>query len=200
MMLNRSFNNIKLGVFVLAGMLFLILLLYMIGKKRNMFGANFLLKARFENVQGLKPGNNVRYSGIEVGTVKKVRIINDTMIEVDMIIDDKMNGIIRKNAVASIGTEGFVGNKIVNITPVKQPAAMAGDNDLLPSKKPVDTDEMMRTLYKTNNDISAISGELKTTVSRINNSTALWDLLNDEGLPHDLKALCFQYTAGNFKG
>ncbi|HJS53524.1 MAG TPA: MlaD family protein [Chitinophagaceae bacterium] len=185
---NRKFNNIRLGVFVLAGLLFLILLLYMIGKKRNMFGSNFLLKARFENVQGLRAGNNVRYSGIEVGTVKRVQIINDTVIEVDMIIDNKVKGIIRRNAVVSIGTDGFVGNKIVNIIPVKQAAAMAGDNDLLPSKKPVDTDEMIRTLYKTNNDISIISGELKNTVSRINNSTALWDLLNDKGLPKNLKA------------
>ena len=86
-MANKPFNNIKLGVFILLGLLFLILLLYMIGRNRNMFGSNFKLKARFENVQGLKAGNNVRFGGIEVGTVKKVNILNDTTMEVIMIVD-----------------------------------------------------------------------------------------------------------------
>jgi ABC-type transport system involved in resistance to organic solvents, periplasmic component len=65
-MAKRAINNVKLGAFVLSGLFLLILLLYMIGKNRNMFGSNFILKARFENVQGLKSGNNVRYAGIDV--------------------------------------------------------------------------------------------------------------------------------------
>jgi phospholipid/cholesterol/gamma-HCH transport system substrate-binding protein len=85
--MKQTSNNIKLGVFVLAGLLFLILLLYMIGRNRNLFGRNYVLKARFENVQGLIPGNNVRFAGIQAGTVKKIQILNDTMIEVTMFID-----------------------------------------------------------------------------------------------------------------
>lgn len=186
-MAKQQVNNIKLGVFVLAGLLFLVLLLYMIGKNRSFFGANFTLKARFEHVQGLQHGNNVRYSGINVGTVKKINILNDTLIEVIFIIDDKMENIIRSNAIVSIGTDGLVGNKVVNIIPAKQPAPIAKDGDILISKKPLDTDEMLRTLYKTNNDIAVITSELKSTVGRINSSTALWSLLNEKELPLDLK-------------
>ena len=186
-MAKNLFNNVKLGVFVLLGLFFLILILYMIGKNRNMFGSNFTLKARFENVQGLKPGNNVRYAGIEVGTVKKVNILNDTMMEVVMTIDDKMHTIIRKNAIASIGTDGLVGNKVVNITASKQLSAIVEDNDVLVSKKPVDTDEMLRTLYKTNSDIAQIADNLKQTISQINNSSALWAVLNEKGLPQNLR-------------
>lgn len=186
-MAKQTVNNIKLGLFVLAGLLFLILLLYMIGKNRNLFGASFTLKARFENVQGLKPGNNVRYAGIEVGTVKKINIINDTLMEVVMTIEKKMKSFIMKNAVVSIGTDGFVGNKVVNIVTAKQPSPPAEDGDILVSKKPVDTDEMLRTFYKTNSDIATVAEELKATVQRVNNSTALWSVLNDEGLPKNLK-------------
>jgi phospholipid/cholesterol/gamma-HCH transport system substrate-binding protein len=186
-MSNKIINNVKLGVFVLAGLLFLILLLYMIGRNRNMFGSNFTLKARFDNVQGLKPGNNVRFAGIEVGTVKKISIINDTTIEVVMIIEDRMQSIIRKNAVVSIGTDGLVGNKVVNIVAAKEMAEGAADGDVLFSKKPLDTDEMLRTLNKTNNDIAVIAENLKSTITRINNSNALWNLLSDEGLPDNLR-------------
>ena len=140
-MANRIVNNVKLGIFVLAGMLFLVFLLYMIGKNRNMFGNTYVLKARFENVQGLVAGNNVRFSGIQAGTVKRVKILNDTTIEVTMIIETKMKPIIRKNAIVSIGTDGLVGNKVVNIIPSKEPSPLAVEEDVLASKKAVNTDE-----------------------------------------------------------
>lgn len=183
----RTIDNAKLGLFVLAGLLFLILLLYMIGKNRNMFGNNFMLKARFENIQGLKSGNNVRYAGIEVGTVKRTNIINDTTIEVIMIIDDKMKSVIRKNAVVSIATDGFVGNKVVNIVAGKEAAPVAADGDILLSKKPVDTDDLIRTFSKTNKDLAVIADNLKYTILKINTSKGLWNLLNDEGLPQNLR-------------
>jgi phospholipid/cholesterol/gamma-HCH transport system substrate-binding protein len=186
-MARQIINNIKLGSFVLGGLLFLILILYMIGRNRNMFGSNFILKVEVENVQGLKPGNNVRFGGIDVGTVKKIKFISDTVMEIVMTIEDKAKTIIRKNAIASIATDGLVGNKVLLITSAKKPAALVEDGDELMSKKPVDTDEMLRTLNKTNNDVGFIAENLKTTVARINNSRALWSLLGEKELPENLK-------------
>ena len=186
-MAKRTINNIKLGAFVLAGLFCLILLLYMIGKNRNMFGSNFILKARFENVQGLKSGNNIRYAGIDVGTVKKVAILNDTLMELTMIIDNKMKSVIHKNALVAIATDGLVGNKVVNISAVKQVSPLVEDGDILGSKKPLDTDEMLKKLNTTNNDIGSVAEELKYTIQRINNSNALWSVLNEKGLPQNLK-------------
>jgi len=186
-MTNRILNNIKLGAFVLGGMFFLVLMLYLIGKNRNLFGNTYQLKVKFENIQGLVAGNNVRFSGIQAGTVKKVRIINDTVIEATLFIDTKMKNIIRKNAIASIGTDGLVGNKVVNIAPVKQPAPFAEEGDYISSKKGIDTDEMLQTLNKTNKDIADITAELKITTYRINKSSALWSLLNDETIPKEVR-------------
>ena len=180
-------SNIKLGVFVMAGLLFLILLLYMIGKNQHLWGTNYVLKARFSNVQGLKKGHNIRYAGIEAGTVKKVSILNDTLIEVEMYIDVDMKNIIRKNAIVAIGTEGFVGNKVVNIIPGKGSSPFAAEGDILQSRTPMDTDDMLRTLSKTNNDLAIISEGLKTTVENINGSDALWQLLSDRSLPKNIR-------------
>lgn len=186
-MAKKAINNIKLGVFVIAGLLFLVLLLYMIGKNENLFGKTYVLKARFENIQGLVPGNNVRFSGIHAGTVKRVKILSDTVIEVTMIIETKMKNIIRKNAIVSIGTDGLVGNKVINIAPSKEPAPLAVEGDFLVSKKSVDTDDMLQTLFKTNSDVAVIAAELKSTVKRINGSSALWEILKDKSLPQDLR-------------
>lgn len=184
----ESSKNIRLGLFVLGGIIFLVLLLYMIGKNQNLFGNTYVLKTRFENVQGLVSGNNVRFAGIASGTVKKINIINDTLIEVTMYMDNKMKNVIRQNAVTSIGTDGLVGNKLVNIVPSKESAPLAKEGDILPSKHIVSTEEMLSTLNKTNNDIAEIASNLKVTVAKINNSNALWSLLSDEGISNDLRA------------
>lgn len=175
-------------MFVIAGGVFLVILLYMIGRKENLFGSTFLLKARFGHVQGLMPGNNVRFSGIQVGTVKSVYILDDTTIEVVMRLETKMKKHLRKNAVASIGTEGFIGNKVVNILPSKDPAPAVDANDILASRRSVETDDMLRTLERTNADIGQVAADLKITIGRLKQSTAVWRLLNDESLPANLSA------------
>lgn len=185
-MATKTLNNIKLGLFVVAGLLFLIVMLYMIGKDQNLFSRNIELKARFSNAQGLVKGNNVKYSGIQVGTVKSVRLINDTTIEIVMLIDDKLRSNINKNAVVSIGTEGFIGNKILNILPGIGHAAPVDNGDMLASKKIISTDDMLETLSVSNKNIAVISEELKSTIQQINESKALWQLLNDKTLPENL--------------
>lgn len=186
-MANKLNNNLKLGSFVLAGLFFLVLLLFMIGKNKNLFGNTYILKARFENIQGLVAGNNVRFSGIQAGTVKKVTILNDTTIEVTMLIETNMKTIIRKNALTAIGTDGLVGNKVVNISPAHQPASLAEEGDILLSTKAVNTDDILLTLSATSKDVAVIAADLKTTVMRINNSNGLWALLNDQSLPQNLR-------------
>ncbi len=196
---NIAANNLKLGVFVLAGLLFLVLLLYMIGKNRSLFGSYFTLRAQFENTLGLVPGNNVRFAGIEAGSVKRIKVLADTLIEVEMIVRSKMKPFIHQNAEVSIGTEGFVGNKVVNITASKEPAPLVKDGDLLIGKKALSTEGMLQVLSKTNNNLARISEELVVTIDHINSSTALWRLLDDEELPADVKASLKQVRSATAK-
>jgi phospholipid/cholesterol/gamma-HCH transport system substrate-binding protein len=114
-------------------------------------------------------------------------ILKDTVIELSMIIDTWFKRIIRKNAIVSIGTDGLVGNKVVNIAPAKTPASLAIPGDLLTTRKSVNTDEMIQTLYNTNNDVAVIAANLKNTVQQINNSKGFWDLLNDQSVPQDIR-------------
>jgi phospholipid/cholesterol/gamma-HCH transport system substrate-binding protein len=181
-MANLKISNLKLGLLVLAGLFLFILTLYIIGKNQNFFGSNFEIRARFTNVNGLIPGNNIRFAGIQAGTVKHIRIINDSSVEVVLSIDNEMKPYIHQNAVASLGTEGLMGNKVVNIIPGKGSAPLIGSGDLLPTPRAVSTDEMLQTLAITNNNIAEISENLKGTVRRINQSSGLWGILEDGSL------------------
>jgi phospholipid/cholesterol/gamma-HCH transport system substrate-binding protein len=61
---------VKLGIFILSGIVILLLALFLIGRNQHLIGSHFSLRTHFRNVAGLRVGNNVRYAGIEVGTVK----------------------------------------------------------------------------------------------------------------------------------
>lgn len=186
-MANQGENNVKLGVFVGAGLLVLILAFYMIGKDKNLFGSNFVLRSRFSNLNGLAEGNNILFSGIQAGTVKKIDLVNDTTIEVTLLIDNKIRGYIHKNAVTAIGTEGLMGNKVINISPSKGASPKVEEGDLLASQKIVNMDDMLHTLSKTNDNVATISEGLKETVERINTS-ALLDLLNDKSIGKSIRS------------
>ena len=186
-MTNKPLNLIKLGVFVLGGLLFLIVLLFMIGQNENMFGSNYMLRTQVDNAAGLRAGNNVRYSGIEVGTVKKVIILNDTLIEISMVVDNKMKQVIRKNAIVTLGTDGLIGNRVVNIEPGTGMADLAVENDLLSFRMAINTETMLRTLSGSGKNIEDITKGLKIAVTRINESEGLWKLLNDTMLAVGLR-------------
>lgn len=181
-------ESVRLGIFVLAGLLMLILTLYLIGKNRGMFTDSFELKTHFRAVNGLISGNNVRYAGIEIGAVESVVFLNDTTIEVNMNIQTKMRNIIRRNARASLGTDGLIGNRVVNILPGLGNAPLARVGDVLPSQEEVSTDAMLRTLSHTNENIAVIAEDLRVTVRHVSTSAQLTRLLDDLSLSNELKA------------
>ena len=172
-MKNQKANNIKLGIFVLSGLMLMILALFIIGKNNNMFGNNFKLKVRFSDLSGLTEGNNVLFSGIQAGTVKTIDLVNDTTIEVTMQINSKVREFIHKNAMATIGTEGLMGNKVINIQPVTGNSPVVEEGDLLFAKSVVSMDEIIQTLSQTNNNVASISEVLKGTVLRLDSSEIL---------------------------
>lgn len=175
----KTINNVRLGLFVLIGTIFLIAALYLIGNNRNIFDQTFTVRATFYKVNGLMKGNNVRFSGIDVGTVKSVRIASDTSVEVSMIIESDAKRFIRKNAIASVGTDGLIGNKLVEIDNPDKRAPSVEEGDMIVTEKPIETDQMMRILDRTNNDLAEITTQLKGITWKLNNSHALWDILSD---------------------
>lgn len=185
---------VQLGIFITAGLLLLVLALFLIGKNQHLIGSHYQLKARFDNVSGLRNGNNVRYAGIDIGTVSKMDIINDTMLEITLLVKKDMQQVIRSNALVSLGNDGLMGNKVVNIVPQPGHAPYAADGALLASRKTMDIDDLLQSLGGVGQDVQQLSGQLKSTIARINQSQGLWKLLSDTSMARQL-----QRTAGNLE-
>lgn len=181
-------QKIRLGLFVIIGLLIFILAVYFIGDKQKMFGKTNHLEAVFNNVNGLQLGNNVRYSGISVGTVRGIEMINDTTIRVDMIIDKTIFTHIKKNAIATIGSDGLVGNMIINIIPGIGEEASVQPGDEIRSRNRVSTDDIFNTLSKTNKNAATLTANLlKITDKMMDGKGTMGSLINDTLMARDLK-------------
>ena len=182
-------QKIRLGLFVIIGLTLFVLTIYFIGSKQQMFGKTETLTAVFNNVAGLQLGNNVRYSGINVGTVRGIEIVNDTTINVEMQIDQTILPHIKKNAVATIGSDGLVGSVIINIIPGQGDALPVQPGDFIKSNNRVRTDDMLSTLNVTNENAAQLTADLLKITNDINNGKGtIGVLLRDSAMANDLKA------------
>jgi phospholipid/cholesterol/gamma-HCH transport system substrate-binding protein len=184
---DKVLSNVKLGVLVIAGFLFLVFSLYMIGKNQNIFGSSFLVHAKIDHVNGLVPGNNVRFQGLEVGTVKSLEMKNDSTIVMTMLIRKSMQSFIRKNSKITINTDGLMGNKIVQIHPQPGESGPIEEGDVLLSLKQIGTEEMIEKLSSTGEYLELTLVNLASITERLNKSEGIWQILADPELAMDLK-------------
>ena len=185
-------QKIRLGFFVISGLIIFIVAIYFIGDKQKMFGQTNHLKAIFNNVNGLQLGNNVRYSGVNAGTVRTINMINDSVIEVEMLIDKSIFSHIKKDAIAIIGSDGLVGNMIINIVPGKGNKAAVEHGDQITTVKRVQTDDLLSTLDVTNKNAAILTADLlKITKEIIEGKGTVGLLINDTVIAQDLKQTMF---------
>ena len=146
-------KNILLGFFVTIGIVLFIVGIFLVGSKSELFNKTFPITAKFTNASGLKTGSNVRFNGVKVGIVKAVKLINDSVVQVDMSIEESKRSFITRNAVASINSDGLMGDKLVNITTAKNGGEPIQNNDVIASTNPIITDQEMQKLSATNENI-----------------------------------------------
>ena len=188
-MKSNSAQNIKLGVLIVSGLIIFTLGVFFIGNKQNLFGDSILVSSVFKNVNGLQSGNNVRYSGVNVGTVKEIKFLNDTAICVDMLINREAGNLIKNNALATINSDGLVGSMVLNILPSSQaPSPTIKEGDTLASISQVATADMLNTLNKTNENAALLTQDLLKITNSINSGEGvLGDLLKDKTLAKNVQ-------------
>ncbi|MCF8303962.1 MAG: MlaD family protein [Bacteroidales bacterium] len=180
-------KNIRLGFFIIVGLILFILAIYYLGSQKNLFGSRIEIGARFHNVEGLRVGNNVLLSGINVGNVKSINIINDSTIRVDLLIDKDVQGFIKKDSKVSIGSAGLLGDKNVYISYGSPNAQMVEEGDVLPTATTASMDDMFSQVKETSMRANQIAKDLSSILSKINKGKGdLGKILHDTVLYHQL--------------
>ncbi|NDE62164.1 MAG: MCE family protein, partial [Cyclobacteriaceae bacterium] len=184
---SHALSNAKLGLLVISGLLFLIFSLYMIGKNQNIFGSSLRITAQVAEVNGLMPGNNVRFKGMDIGTVRQLRMHNDSVIEVHLLIQKSMAHFIQKNARTTINSDGLMGNKILQIHDQKGPSSPIEEGDVLYPLPQVTSEALWGKLDRSSESLESTLINLNTITTKLAQSKALWVLLSDPSIPSELK-------------
>ena len=125
-------------------------------------------------------GSNVRFGGITVGTVENIQLITDTSVNVVMAIQSNIKKFIKKDAHASIGSDGLMGEKVIVISPGQVSRVDINEGSLLASHEPVEMDSIMASLKISVDNAAVFTDELSKTIYRINHGNgALSKLIGD---------------------
>ncbi len=167
-------RTIGVGVFIIIGLLLLVGGIMTIGNLHSTFQKKMTVSTVFGDINGLVAGNNIWFSGVKIGTVKKTEFYGKSQVKVIMNINIESQQYIRKDAKVKVSTDGFIGNKILVIyggTPIV-PEVEEGDE--LANEVMLTTEEIMNTFQKNNLNVLALTQKLT------NGQGTIGKLINDE--------------------
>jgi len=184
---NKPKFKVRLGLFIIIGIAIFSIALFIIGKQKTCSTPVFKLTANFRNVSGLEVGSNIRFSGINVGTVDNIKIINDSTVQVDLLVKKSAQQFIKNDCQAAIGSAGIIGDKIMVISQGSEAAPMARDGQHVESKEPVETDAIMASLQVTAENAEIITNELAEIMIKVNSGKGtLGKLIQDTTIARNI--------------
>jgi len=197
-MKQNTTNKIRLGIFVSLGIAVFILGIYFIGERQQLFRSTFHISGVFKDVAGLQAGSNVRFAGITVGTIENIDIVSDTSVRVELVVDESTRKFIKKDAIASIGSEGLMGNKILIINPGPGLEKEIQNNDTIKTVQPINLDEVLLSLKTTIDNTSQITKDLSMITTGIQTGKGtIGRLLMDQSLAKNFDSAIVNLKQGS---
>ncbi len=185
---NSTRTGVITGVFITLGIIIFLVGIFTLGGQQKTFTSSITVNTIFGDVSGLQQGNNVWFSGVKIGTVKKISFYGQSQVQVVMHIDKKAEEFIRKDARAKIGSDGLIGNKIIVIYGGTQSSPPIENNDSIQASSALSTDDILATLQKNNENLIAITTDFKKVSSGLaGGQGTLGALLTDKSLFNSLQ-------------
>lgn len=176
-------RGVIVGIFIFVGLIIFATAILVLGGQRKSFIKSVQVKAVFHDVGGLAKGDNIWFSGVKVGTIRKITFLAHNRIEVLMDIEKSSRQFIHKDVLAKVSTDGLVGNKIIALSGGSAEAAPVEDGDQLAIANTISSDELMNTLQVNNKNLVEITGNLKTiSKSIVDGQGTLGRLINDSSV------------------
>ena len=183
-------KGIVVGIFIFLGIAIFVLGVFTLGGQKKTFVKSFELNVVFDDIQGLKTGNNVWFSGVKIGTIKKIQFYGTSQVQVLLSIDESAHQYIHKDAKASISSDGLIGNKIVVIDGGSVKFPFVEDGDRLQVNKTLSTDDIMKTLQANNRNLVDITTDFKVLAKNlVDGKGTVGALLTDEQIAQNFKAI-----------
>ncbi|WP_263358992.1 MlaD family protein [Acidicapsa ligni] len=188
----------RLGAFILGTLAVLVLGIFIIGSKKYLFTPTYTLRAKFANVAGLQSGADVLIGGVHSGTIRSIDLPTNPAdkVTVTMELNKATHTIVKQDSIASIQTEGLLGNQFVSLSFGSPGQADVKDGQIINSVPPL---EMAAILDKANsllatgqtamNNIASVTENLKSVSAKVDHGQGTAGaLVNDRALYNNLEA------------
>ncbi|MGD0735163.1 MAG: MlaD family protein [Terracidiphilus sp.] len=136
----------RLGIFIVGALAILVAGVFLIGNRQYLFSPTYRLKAQFDNVAGLSSGADVQVGGVHSGTVRSIELPHKPgeKVTVIMDLDKSTHEIIKQDSLASIETEGLLGNQYMAISFGSEGQADVKSGDTIKSIPPLIMSDMLK--------------------------------------------------------
>lgn len=183
-------RQITVGIFLIVGLLIFIIGVFTLGSQKKAFIKSITLNVVFDDIQGLKTGNNVWFSGVKIGTIKKIQFYGTSQVQVFVNIEEEAHKYIHKDASASISSDGLIGNKIIVITGGSPKFPFVEDGDKLRVNTTLSTDDIMKTFQVNNKNLVEITTDFKALAKGlVEGKGTAGALLTDQQVANNFKAI-----------
>jgi len=177
------------GIFVFAGLIFLLAGILTIGNIHQTFIRKIKVVTLFDDVSGLQAGNNIWFSGVKIGSISSLEFYAQTKVKVVMKLEEKAQQYIRKDAFVKLSTDGLIGNKILIIYGGSSRSPQVEEGDTLKVEKTFTSEDMINTLQENNKNFLAITNDFKLISAKLaKGEGTVGKLLNDNAVYTQLEA------------
>jgi hypothetical protein len=158
-------NTLRLGIFIVSTLFMAAVATFLIGERQFMFAKTYELRTRFKDVAGLIDGAEVRVGGIHKGIVKHIELPDapNGDMTVTMSLDESTRKVLRADSVATIGSEGLLGSKYVDISFGSPKGAPIGQEATIASKPPVEVQDMIE---KAGDALGDVRGQMAAVTTK----------------------------------
>lgn len=171
-------RNLIVGLFVLASLGLFSVGLFMIGNRNEAFSRHVDYYAEFKDLSGLARGAKVQVSGMDAGQVVEIGIPRSpsSKFRVRIRVDERLSGLVRMDSIATIGTEGVVGDTFLLVASGSSRIQAAPPQSTLQSKEPIEIADLLEqakgmvgdvdlTVRNGNGVLTSVGNNLNQTLS-----------------------------------
>jgi phospholipid/cholesterol/gamma-HCH transport system substrate-binding protein len=214
--MSRAF---RLGLFIVATLAIFAGGVFLIGNREFLYRSTYRLNADFKNVAGLDNGAEVRVGGLHEGTVRRIILPQhpDQKVRVEMDMDKNTRGVVKKDSVAAIESEGLVGDSYVEVSFGSDNAGQVKDGDTITGEPAVNIGDLIKKtnglldsaqgavqdVGKTAEHLAEVSGKIdqgKGTMGALINDKSIYQHVNQSAaeLQEDMEALKHNFLLRGF--
>ena len=162
-------HEIKVGIFTLIGVVLFCISVILLGGDKFLITKNYYLKARMSQVQGLGRGSVVSLTGVPIGNVEDIVFIpGSPEVEVSMRLQQAVQNRITEGSLASVKTQGALGDKYIYIEPGPVGGTPLPDGAILPMDKTPDLLDVIAQKGQELGEIVEVIKEVRILFQNIN--------------------------------